>query len=76
MPIQMKNDGSGVDSGQNAPASSAGHTVISGGNAEVDLSAAILYLMDELNILRTHGAIGLAARTVADVAAGIVAKKT
>ena len=75
MPIQMKNDGTTVDPGQSAPAASAAHTVISGNNPDADLSATILYLLEELNILRTHAAIVLAARTVADVAAGIAAKK-
>ncbi|HKQ98852.1 MAG TPA: hypothetical protein VJV75_13330 [Candidatus Polarisedimenticolia bacterium] len=75
MPIQMKNDGSGIDQGQNAPSGSAGHTVVAG-DADQNLSAAVLALLDEINTLRTHGAIGLAAKTPAQIAAAIAAKKT
>jgi len=76
MPLQIKNDGSGVDQGQNAPSGSGAHTVFGSGNPEVDLSCTILALLDEINTLRTHVAIGLAAKTPAQIAAAVVAKKT
>ena len=73
---QMRDDGGGVDTGQISPSTSASHKVINTGNPDTDLSCAILALLDEINTLRTHVAIGLAAKTVTQIATAINAKKT
>lgn len=74
MPVQMKNDGSGVGGGTNAPASSGSMTVVSG-NADDNLSAVVLALLDEINTIRITVALGLAARTPAQIATAIATKK-
>lgn len=72
---QMKDDGSQIGGGQSAPSATAGFSVFGTGNPEADLSALVLVLLDEINTLRTHVAIGLAAKTVSDIKTAFNTKK-
>jgi len=72
--MQMKNDGTKVDRGQSGPSAAAGYTVVGTGNPDADLSAVVLWLLDEINALRTLGLIGLSARTVTDMKTSIQSK--
>ena len=74
MTIQMKNDGSAVGIGTSAPAGSGSMSVVSG-TADDNLSAVVLALLDEINNIRTLGLLGLAAKTPAQIATAIAAKK-
>ena len=71
---QMRDDASGA--GPGLTSADSNFTLLGSGNQNIDLSAAILVLLDEINTLRTHVAIGLAAKTVAQFKTAFDSKKT
>lgn len=75
MPIQNKDDGTGVGGGTPAPDTTAGILRLSGSNDQL-ISALVLACLDEINALRVVPVVGLAAITPTAWIAKIAAKKT
>ena len=70
----MKADGSAVNFGAPSPASDVNYKVLDHPNLDAIISAVVLVVMDEINLVRTAGVIGLAARTADDWKTKIAAK--
>ena len=72
--LVMKADGSAVNFGVASPAADVNYKVIDHPNLDAVVSAVVLVIMDEINLLRTAGVIGLTARNADDWRTKIMAK--
>ena len=73
MSVRVNKDGSGVD--VNVPGVTAStHELIEHVVVDEIIAALAMYVRDEVNIIRQHVALGLAARSVTEVVDGIRAK--